>query len=112
MRLAAWHRLFAEALADGQVLLATSNGAARFALIAAGLARGGLKLHTGAYGIIEAGSDGGFRLVEWDRRPGDPARIVAAGAAAAADLDWRMSYSVDEMVASAWSARKASGPTV
>ncbi|MCC6494642.1 MAG: UDP-glucose 4-epimerase GalE [Propionibacteriaceae bacterium] len=44
------------------------------------------------------------------RRPGDPARIVAAGKAAAADLDWRMTYSVDEMVASAWSARKASGP--
>ncbi len=44
------------------------------------------------------------------RRPGDPARIVAAGEAAAADLDWRMTYSVDEMVASAWSARKASGP--
>lgn len=44
------------------------------------------------------------------RRPGDPARIVADGQPAAADLDWRMSYSVDEMVASAWSARKASGP--
>ena len=44
------------------------------------------------------------------RRPGDPARIVADGEAAAADLDWKMSYSVDEMVASAWSARKASGP--
>jgi UDP-glucose 4-epimerase len=46
------------------------------------------------------------------RRPGDPARIVADGHAAAADLDWRMSYSLDEMVASAWSARKASGPAV
>lgn len=44
------------------------------------------------------------------RRPGDPARIVAEGKAAEADLDWRMTYSVDEMVASAWSARKASGP--
>lgn len=44
------------------------------------------------------------------RRPGDPARIVADGSAAAADLGWRMSYSVDEMVASAWSARRASGP--
>ncbi len=44
------------------------------------------------------------------RRPGDPARIVADGTAAAADLDWRMSYSVDEMVSSAWSARRASGP--
>ena len=44
------------------------------------------------------------------RRPGDPARIVADGTAAAADLEWRMSYSVDEMVSSAWSARRASGP--
>ena len=43
------------------------------------------------------------------RRPGDPARIVAPGAAAAADLDWRMRYSVDEMVSSAWSARRAAG---
>ena len=42
------------------------------------------------------------------RRPGDPARIVADGSAAAADLDWRMRYSVEEMVASAWSARRAS----
>jgi len=42
------------------------------------------------------------------RRPGDPARIVADGSAAAADLDWRMRFSVDDMVASAWSARKAS----
>ncbi len=47
-----------------------------------------------------------------ERRPGDPARIVADGAAAAADLDWAMRYSVDEMVSSAWSARRASGPSV
>ncbi len=51
-----------------------------------------------------------FTPVIGERRPGDPARIVADGKAAAADLDWKMSYSVDEMVASAWSARKASGP--
>jgi broad specificity phosphatase PhoE len=69
MRLAAWRQLFAETPADGQVLLVTSNGAARFALLAAGLARGGLKLRTGAWGIIEAGRDGALRLVEWDRRP-------------------------------------------
>lgn len=43
------------------------------------------------------------------RRPGDPARIVATGEAAAADLDWQMRYSVDEMVSSAWSARRAAG---
>lgn len=41
------------------------------------------------------------------RRAGDPARIVANGDLAAADLDWRMRHSVDEMVASAWSARCA-----
>jgi probable phosphoglycerate mutase len=69
MRLAAWRELFAATPASGEVLLVTSNGAARFALLAADLARGGLKLRTGAYGIIEAGSDGALRLVEWDRRP-------------------------------------------
>lgn len=42
-----------------------------------------------------------------DRRPGDPARIVASGDLAARDLDWQMRHSVDEMVASAWSARRA-----
>lgn len=41
------------------------------------------------------------------RRPGDPARIVANGDAAARDLDWAMRHSLDEMVASAWSARQA-----
>ena len=39
------------------------------------------------------------------RRPGDPARIVAAGDRAARDLDWQMRHSLTEMVASAWSAR-------
>jgi UDP-glucose 4-epimerase len=41
------------------------------------------------------------------RRPGDPARIVASGELAARDLDWRMRYSIDEMVESAWRARRA-----
>jgi UDP-glucose 4-epimerase len=41
------------------------------------------------------------------RRAGDPARIVASGALAARDLDWRMRHSLNEMVASAWSARQA-----
>ncbi len=39
------------------------------------------------------------------RRPGDPARIVASGELAAADLDWQMRHTVEEMVASAWRAR-------
>jgi UDP-glucose 4-epimerase len=41
------------------------------------------------------------------RRPGDPARIVASGELAAGDLDWKMRHTVDEMVSSAWHARKA-----
>src|SRR3954453_20157555 len=38
------------------------------------------------------------------RRPGDPARIVAAGELAGRDLGWRMRHDLDEMVASAWGA--------
>lgn len=40
------------------------------------------------------------------RRPGDPARIVAAGGLAARDLEWRMRHSLEDMVASAWAARQ------
>jgi UDP-glucose 4-epimerase len=43
------------------------------------------------------------------RRPGDPARIVANGELAGRDLDWKMRYTLPEMVASAWSARKNAG---
>ena len=43
------------------------------------------------------------------RRPGDPARIVASGELASRDLRWEMRHSVDEMVASAWAARRAAG---
>ena len=44
------------------------------------------------------------------RRPGDPARIVASGELAARDLDWRMRHDLDEMVSSAWEARRAAEP--
>lgn len=40
------------------------------------------------------------------RRPGDPPRIVASGEAAARDLDWQMRHPLDEMVRSAWEARR------
>ncbi|KUH80545.1 UDP-glucose 4-epimerase GalE [Mycobacterium sp. IS-1556] len=43
------------------------------------------------------------------RRPGDPARIVASGDLAARDLDWRMRHSLEEMVRSAWTARRQAG---
>ncbi len=41
------------------------------------------------------------------RRAGDPARIVASGELAARDLDWQMRHTVDDMVSSAWQARRA-----
>ncbi|WP_243229581.1 UDP-glucose 4-epimerase GalE [Microbacterium sp. CIAB417] len=41
------------------------------------------------------------------RRPGDPDRIVAAGDLAARDLDWKMRYTVDEMVRTGWEARRS-----
>jgi UDP-glucose 4-epimerase len=40
-------------------------------------------------------------------RPGDPARIVASGDLAARDLNWQMRHSLDDMVSSAWQARRA-----
>jgi UDP-glucose 4-epimerase len=42
-----------------------------------------------------------------DRRPGDPARIVASGELAARDLAWEMRHDVDAMVRSAWQAWSA-----
>lgn len=71
-RTAGWRA--ALAAAQGDRLLVTSNGAARFALRAdAALAEQAralphLKLRTGAWGLIERRGDG-WRLVEWDRRP-------------------------------------------
>ncbi|MGA8987427.1 UDP-glucose 4-epimerase GalE [Aeromicrobium sp.] len=41
-----------------------------------------------------------------DRRPGDPARIVASGELAARDLDWAMRHTLVDMVRSAWDARR------
>jgi UDP-glucose 4-epimerase len=44
-----------------------------------------------------------------DRRPGDPARIVANGDLAARDLGWAMRHDLRQMVESAWQARQAAG---
>ena len=59
-RIAAWRGFFAEA--SGTVLLVTSNGAGRFALLALGLSPA--RLRTGAYGEIVDG-----RVTAWDVRP-------------------------------------------
>jgi len=74
MRLAHWCALFADPQ-EGATLIVTSNGAARFALladsalVAARAHLGSLKLPTGGYGIIERGTDGALKVPVWGRRP-------------------------------------------
>ncbi|MEC3912378.1 histidine phosphatase family protein [Sphingobium sp. CR2-8] len=67
-RISAWRAFFAEREA-GVDLLVTSNGAARFALIAAGLPLGALKLRTGAFGELAVDATGAVTLLRWDERP-------------------------------------------
>ena len=95
--------------------LATSHVAAAVALLAGDELRAAYNLGSGDGLSVRQIMDAMARVSGiaftpeiGTRRPGDPARIVADGSAAAADLDWRMRYSVDDMVRSAWDARKAS----
>ena len=67
-RIAAWQSYFAEG-GDGTDLLVTSNGAARFALIALGLSPASLKLRTGAFGELVRHADGSIILQSWDQSP-------------------------------------------
>ena len=72
-RITGW-RSFLKEPKDDTVLLVTSNGAARFALLAdpALVVQAGhqssWKLRTGAFGIVQVTGDGA-RLVTWDQRP-------------------------------------------
>ncbi len=75
-RIAAWRHLFAESQPDGHVtLLVTSNGSARFALLAdpnmakAAESLASLKLATGSFGIIAREADGRLQLEKWGVRP-------------------------------------------
>jgi len=71
-RMQGWRALWQDG--RGQVLIVTSNGAARFALLADEALRRqasdlpSLKLRTGAYGRIGR-EQGKLRLMDWDRRP-------------------------------------------
>jgi UDP-glucose 4-epimerase len=49
-----------------------------------------------------------FEVDVVERRPGDPAALVAAPDLAAAVLGWRARHSLSDMTDSAWAARKAS----
>lgn len=75
-RKAAWRVLFAQSRhEDGPTLLVTSNGAARFALLAdpalaeAARALPSMKLPTGGYGVISCSERGTLELREWGMRP-------------------------------------------
>jgi probable phosphoglycerate mutase len=71
-RIQGWHSLWKTG--RGRVLIVTSNGAARFALLSderlrsQALGLPSLKLRTGAYGSIVR-AQGELRLVAWDQRP-------------------------------------------
>lgn len=67
-RIAAWKDWFAQA-GEGADLLVTSNGAARFALLALGLPLANLKLRTGAFGELAIDETGRAQLIRWDERP-------------------------------------------
>ena len=73
-RLAAWRALFA-APPPGATLIVTSNGAARFALlaepalVAASARLPSLKLATGSYGTIARDAQGVLDIGVWGRRP-------------------------------------------
>lgn len=67
-RTAAWRDWFARP-GEGAELLVTSNGAARFALLALGLPLTSLKLRTGAFGELEVDARGDIALRRWDERP-------------------------------------------
>jgi UDP-glucose 4-epimerase len=45
-----------------------------------------------------------FTPTEGPRRPGDPSRVVASGELATRDLEWKNTYTVDQMFATAWEA--------
>ena len=66
-----WQELFSDlAESQGDHLVVTSNGVARFALSASGETRPDAKLATGAYGILELAPDGTARVTQWNLRPG------------------------------------------
>jgi probable phosphoglycerate mutase len=67
-RIAAWKDWFAQA-GEGAELLVTSNGAARFALLALGHSPASLKLRTGAFGELAVAQNGSVSLLSWDQRP-------------------------------------------
>jgi UDP-glucose 4-epimerase len=85
------HILALEALLDGKVKTATYN---------LGSGRG-----YSVKEVIETCEQvtGRKAVIEYtDRRPGDPARLVASAEKIRAELGWKATYSLEDIVASAW----------
>jgi len=55
--------------------------------------------------LVETGTELTYSVAE--RRPGDPARIVANPAKINSELGWSAKYTLDDMVRSAWSGMQA-----
>lgn len=74
-RTAAWRALYAAPRLPEPTLIVTSNGAARFALLAnpalttEAAKLSSLKLQTGAYGVIRRRQDGTLHVAAWGQRP-------------------------------------------
>lgn len=74
-RKAAWRELFGAPRLSEPTLIVTSNGAARFALLADPALMTempklpSLKLQTGAYGVIRRGQDRTLQISAWGQRP-------------------------------------------
>ena len=65
--IAGWEEIMARAVtATSPILAVTSNGVARFVLLALGSKMQSMKLRTGAFGVIDTNNR---RVIEWDRRP-------------------------------------------
>ncbi|WP_084104646.1 UDP-glucose 4-epimerase GalE [Demequina sp. NBRC 110056] len=58
--------------------------------------------------LLEA-ADSDLEPIVKERRPGDPARIVATGELAADDIEWKMAHTIEEMASSAWAAAPDEG---
>ncbi len=93
--LAATHVTAAKALAEGRELAPVYN-------LGSGSGSSVLEIMS----AMAEGTGIAFTPERAGRRPGDPARIVASGEAAARDLGWRMTHDLASMVASAWHARQ------
>ncbi len=94
-------------LADAHVAAAQALAAGRSVLPAYNLGSGEGMSVAQIMSAIRSVTGIDFEPEIHPRRLGDPDRIVASGELAARDLGWTMSYSVQEMMASAWRAWSA-----